>query len=60
MSINNKVNKWNAYSNTALKNNKTALTGVAQWVGHSPQTKGCQFDSRSGHMPGLRARSLVG
>ena len=39
---------------------RRALAGVGQWVGTSSQkVKGCRFDSRSGHMPGLLVRSLV-
>ena len=30
------------------------------WLSASLQTKGHWFNSRSGHMPGLRARSLAG
>ena len=33
-----------------------ALAGVAQWVEWAQwawEPKGCQFDSQSGHMPGL-------
>ena len=38
-----------------------ALTGVAQWVGHGPtKPKGHQFNSQSGHMPGLQVGSLIG
>ena len=40
--------------------NASALTGVAQWVGHRPANrKAAQLDSQSGHMPGLQARSPV-
>ena len=43
------------------KNKQTALAGVAQLLGASPPTpKGWGFDSQSGHMPRLKARSLVG
>ena len=55
----------------SLKINKTfkkvenlALAGVAQWTKLWPEPKGPpkgrQFDSQSGHMPGLQARSPVG
>ena len=37
-----------------------ALAGVAQWIECGPQTKGLQFNSQSGHMPGLQARSPAG
>ena len=44
-----------------FKTIKVAVIGVAQWVGHrSANQKGGQFDSQSGHMPGLQARSPVG
>ena len=39
-----------------------ALAGVAQWIEHEPanqEPKGRWFDSQSGHMPGLQARTLV-
>ena len=43
-----------------FKTIKVAVIGVAQWVGHrSANQKGGQFDSQSGHMPGLWARSPV-
>ena len=35
-----------------------ARSAVVQWVGHCPANpKGHGFDSRSGHLPGLQARS---
>ena len=38
-----------------------ALAGVAQWIECWPaEARGCWFDSQSGHMPGLWARSPVG
>ena len=37
----------------------TALAGVAQWIEHWPVNQS-RFDSQSGHMPGLQARSPVG
>ena len=38
-----------------------ALAGVVQWVEvPACKPKGRQFDSQSGHMPGLRATSPVG
>ena len=45
-----------------FKNNSLVLTGVDQLAGHSQSHKvrGCQFDSRLGHMPGLQAQSLIG
>ena len=37
------------------------LAGVAQWTERwLPQTKGCRFDSQSGHMAGLWAKSQLG
>ena len=43
-----------------LKNEVLALAGVAQWIVSAFEAKGCQFDSQSGHRPGLQAKSLVG
>ena len=38
-----------------------ALAGVTQWIEQWPVNwKGCQFESQSGHMPGLKARSPGG
>ena len=37
-----------------------ALAGVAQWIELGPANQSCWFDSQSGHMPGLQARSPVG
>ena len=37
-----------------------ALANVAQWVELRPENWDCQFDSHSGHVPGLWARSPVG
>ena len=43
------------------KTRKAALAGVAQWIEHRPADQSChQFNSQSGHMPGLQARSPVG
>ena len=39
---------------------KFALAGVAQWIECELQTKLRQFNSQSGHMPGLQARTPVG
>ena len=37
------------------------LAGVAQWIECQPlNQEDCCFDSQSGHMPGLLARSPVG
>ena len=42
-------------------NNNTTLTGVAQWGWVSScKPKSRQFNSWSGHMPGLQARPPVG
>ena len=39
----------------------SVLASMAHLVGAlSYKLKGCGFNSQSGHMPGLRARSLVG
>ena len=49
--------------NTAqqLKIMTTALAGVAPWIERqSANQKAAQFDSQSGHTPGLWARSPVG
>ena len=44
-----------------LKEKKEALDSVAQWIEcRSANQKGCWFDSQSGHMPGLQARSPAG
>ena len=44
-----------------LKTSKGTLAGVAQWTEHQPENeKGHRFDSQSGHMLGLWARSQVG
>ena len=43
-----------------VKSEGQALTGVAQLVGHLPESKRSQFDSQSGHRPGLQVRSPVG
>ena len=32
----------------------SALSGVAQWVWHCSEAKGCWFDSPSGHILGCR------
>ena len=38
-----------------------AMAGVAWWIERQPvNLGGCQFDSQSGHMPGLQAKFLVG
>ena len=37
-----------------------ALAGVAQWIEHGPMNQSYRFNSQSGHMPGLWARSPVG
>ena len=37
-----------------------ALAGVVQWIKVDWEAKGSWFDSQSGHMPGLWARSPVG
>ena len=38
-----------------------ALTSVSQWIECQPyEPKGLRFDSQSGQMPGLQARSPVG
>ena len=37
-----------------------ALAGVAQWIELQTEAKGRQFNSQSGHMSGLQARSPVG
>ena len=42
-----------------LRNTNSALAGVAQWTEHG-KPKGCRFDSQSGYMPELQARSPVG
>ena len=45
----------------SLKNIDSALAGVAQLVGLPfHEAKGHQFDSQSGHMPGLQAQSPAG
>ena len=36
-----------------LKKSPQALAGIAQWIEHKLQPKGRQFNSQSGHMPGL-------
>ena len=36
-----------------------ALADVAQWTVLACEPKGHRFDSQSGHLPGLQARSLV-
>ena len=46
--------------NIGYKNAQGALAGVAQWIEHELQTKGRQFHTQSGHVPGLWARSPVG
>ena len=37
-----------------------ALAGVAHWIEHWPSNQSRWFNSQSGHMPGLWARSPVG
>ena len=46
---------------TSFKNVASALAGVAQWIKQGLcEPMGHQFDSQSGHMPGLQTRSPVG
>ena len=51
------------FENLCLKIYVQALAGVAQWIEWTSvacEPKGRWFNSQSGHMPGLQARSPVG
>ena len=45
------------FKTKAIQETKKALAGVAQWIEHWTENQSHQFDSQSGHMPGLWARS---
>ena len=40
--------------NFGCQNLPRALAGVAEWIEHGPVSTGRWFNSRSGHLPGLR------
>ena len=52
--------KQNILSLTLKDWHTTSLTGMVLWAGSSHKAERHQFSSRSGYMPGLRARSPVG
>ena len=59
--LNNNTFPFFQWSELTLRNDTWALAGVAQWIERPPTNHRIyRFDSQSGSMPGLQARSPVG